>query len=216
MQLVTAIMLTRGRAALAAIALECFLRQTYERKELVIVDDVLDPSFCQPPDGDNIVYLPSSLRSIADKRNLACALADGEYICHWDDDDWSAPERIADQVQRLESSFVSVTGYHSMLFHEAATGRAAKYLSDRHYALGTSLFYRRQWWETHKFQDPPETPNVGEDNAFVRQAREVGELISVDAGQIMVARAHIGNTSPKNMNDFNTVALSEIPSGFFQ
>ena len=49
MILVSAIMPTRSRPALSRAALNCFLAQTYEPRELVILDDDDDPSFLDPP-----------------------------------------------------------------------------------------------------------------------------------------------------------------------
>jgi len=35
------------------------------------------------------------------KRNLACDLANGDIIVHWDDDDWMADWRLSYQVEQL-------------------------------------------------------------------------------------------------------------------
>ena len=43
--LISAIMPTRSRPPLSQVALDCFLAQTYEPRELVIIDDEDDPSF---------------------------------------------------------------------------------------------------------------------------------------------------------------------------
>lgn len=61
------------------------------------------------------------------------------------------------------------------------------------YAVGTSLCYRRDWWERHRF---PEV-NVGEDNTFVGAAARERQLDSIDAGELMWATVHPGNTSPR-------------------
>jgi len=72
-----------------------------------------------------------------------------------------------------------------------------KYEGTKGYALGTSLCYRRSWWQAHPF----EAKNVGEDNDFVSVAVSAGRLISVDAGKMMYATNHPGNTSPRVMGD---------------
>ena len=38
------------------------------------------------------------------KRNIACEVAQGEVIAHWDDDDWMAPEWLRSQVETLLST----------------------------------------------------------------------------------------------------------------
>jgi hypothetical protein len=70
-----------------------------------------------------------------------------------------------------------------------------KYTGTRDYALGTSLCYRIAWWRANRFR----SVQVGEDNQFVRDAVNSGQLATVDAGDLMYATVHPGNTSPRNM-----------------
>jgi len=214
MKTVTGIMLTRNRNAWATSALVSFMNQTYPDKRLIILDDSEEPSFSASPVFEGVSYMRSKVRSIAEKRNICCSLAKTELIVHVDDDDWSAPERIAYQVKQIEESGKQVAGFCSMLFTDGV--RAAKYINDASYALGTSLMYRRDWALAHPFKLMEKA--WGEDNNFVNEARNAGELISVDAGQLMVARAHPGNTSHKDLTkqDYRPVPLSAIPEGFFQ
>jgi hypothetical protein len=95
----------------------------------------------------------------------------------------------------LNESERSVVGFHSMRFTDGA--KWWKYEGTRNYALGTSLCYRREWWQKHPF----ESKNIGEDNAFVAVASAAKQLISDDAGELMVAMNHPGNTSPRSMGD---------------
>lgn len=215
-------MVTRGRTVWAAQALCAFLRQTYEPKNLFIVDDSDEPSF---PDGVNHPsvshYLLPDRLSIPAKRNIACELADGEILCNWDSDDYSEPSRLADQVSRLEESGSAVTGYHSMLFYVEQSGQCVKYFNDRSYALGTSLCFLKSWWANHRFIGDPaqDNPSIGEDNMFVRAANNAQQLVSVDAGQLMVARVHPGNTCVKKLvlgTNWRAVTRDAIPKGFFE
>jgi glycosyltransferase involved in cell wall biosynthesis len=188
--LVSAIMPTRGRPEFAARAVECFLAQTWREKELVIVDDLECPSFEQDPPEFRIWRFVQSRRlSIGAKRNIACKESLGDIIIHWDDDDWSAPGRMADQVNRLMIHGASITGYHSMVFEDGEK-RYQFRASSKQYALGTSLCYTRKFWESNPFPDK----NTGEDNAMVSRAKGI---VSVDAGELMIARIHDGNTSEK-------------------
>lgn len=183
---------TRGRPAFAARALGCFMRQTYPNRELVIIDDADAPSF---PDGlhaSNVRYsLIERRRTVGAKRNLAISRCSpgSSIICHFDDDDYSAPTRIEEQVARLIETNSQITGFHSMMFVDAS-GRWWKYLGFPNYALGTSLCYTREFWRANPFIDK----QVGEDNAMVSRA---GNIASVDAGNVMYATMHAGNTSPR-------------------
>lgn len=154
-------------------------------------------------DGENVADLiPPEVRhlhlagqpKIGEKRNAGCDVARGEIVAHFDDDDFSAPGRLADQLQRLRESGKAVAGYHSMRFTDGAAWW--KYCGASCYALGTSLCYRRDWWERNRF----EPVHVGEDNGFVMRANREQQLVSADAGELMWATIHAGNTSPRKTN----------------
>ena len=131
--------------------------------------------------------------SIGEKRNFGCERARGSVICTWDDDDYSAPHRIQNQVLRLMVSGRAVTGYKSMRFTDGAQWWL--YQGAPNYALGTSLCYQKGWWIDHRFP----ALQVAEDNRFVEMAAAAGQLTTVDACELMYATNHAGNTSPRNM-----------------
>lgn len=183
---------TRSRPAFAREAVECWRAQTYEPRELVIIDDLDAPSFEGGISEPGIIYECMRRRMlVGEKRNLGCSRANGEVLCHFDDDDYSAPGRIADQVQRLIESGKPVTGYRSMKVTDGS--RWWLYTGAPDYALGTSLVYEREWWLKYVFA----SVQIGEDNSFVGEARARGAIVSVDAGEMMWARIHSGNTSAK-------------------
>ena len=94
--LVSCIMPTRDRRAYVGQAIEYFLRQDYPAKELIILDDGDDPIGDLVPDHPGISYHRLDRRTVLGaKRNLACELAAGDLIAHWDDDDWQAPRGSA-------------------------------------------------------------------------------------------------------------------------
>lgn len=175
-------------------ALEYYRAQTYRNKELLIVADG-DDHGGQLPKADDITYVwyPGKA-TIGRKRNTGCDQAHGEVICHWDDDDYSAPNRLADQVSRLLSSGKAVTGYNSMRFTDGRDWW--QYNGRPSYALGTSLCFRRNWWHGHRF--PPD--QIGEDNDFVMMAWKHKQLETVPAGDLMWASIHAGNTDADRAN----------------
>ncbi len=211
--LVSAIMPTRGRAEWAHQALRCFLRQSYDAKELIILDDLAEPSFEESIRffSPQVLYLRLPHSSIGDKRNRCAELARGPLIMHFDSDDWSAPGRMAEQAALVENAGVAAVGFHSLLFYDGATDRWGKYKGLGDYALGTSLCYRREWWQAHPFQ----ALSIGEDNDFVATAHAAGQLRSIDGGQSMVARIHAGNTSRKDICSFDSIAEADRPAAFF-
>lgn len=207
--LVSCVMPTRSRPAFAAEALNCYLSQTYQDRELIILDDADSPSF---PDGvelDGVLYGRMANRLvIGAKRNVAVSRSHGELVCHWDDDDYSAPGRIADQVARLGS--YQITGYHSMRFTDGVKWWQFSGSSED-YALGTSLLYRREYWEANPFQSER---SCGEDMHFIHPARCSGRIICADAGDMMHARNHSQNTDErKDLNNTECLQWREIACG---
>ncbi len=139
------------------------------------------------------LHLPGK-PSIGAARNAGCEAARGDIIAHFDDDDFSAPERLSEQICRLLAApGCQVTGYREMRFTTGAGWWL--YSGPPKYALGTSLVYRRDWWQAHHF---PEV-QVGEDAGFTAQSAARGALVSVEAGEMMWATIHSGNTSPRQM-----------------
>jgi hypothetical protein len=174
-------------------AIQCFEAQTYPRKRLLVLydkaDDVAHDLF---HDSRIEVYLASRTKlTIGAKRNEASFLATGELIAVWDDDDVSSRTRLTDQVERLILSGKAVTGYHTLRFTNGV--RWHEYCGADNYAPGTTLMYRRDWWEKHPFPDL----QVGEDAAFVKAAAQEDQLITTNAGNHMYATVHPGNTAPK-------------------
>jgi glycosyltransferase involved in cell wall biosynthesis len=68
-------------------AIRYFLAQDYPNKELIILDDGVDPVDDLVPNDDGIRYirLPNKM-ILGEKRNRAAAEARGEIIVHWDED----------------------------------------------------------------------------------------------------------------------------------
>jgi hypothetical protein len=145
-------------------------------------------------------------RTIGEKRNFGSGLAYGQIIVSWDDDDWSAPNRIRDQISRMEHSGKSVSSYHSMLFSDG--DRWWKYTGSPTANLGTSLCYRKDWWAKHPFS----TKQIGEDSDFILEAVRHKQHISADAGELMIASIHRTNTSPRSLSG-NSWKKIERPEG---
>ena len=114
-------MLTRDRPELAKKAVECFRSQTYAAKRILVADN----SMCPEALDGLLVDIPvgyawscgTYARTIGAMRNQANAVARAaDIIVHWDDDDWSHPNRIAEQVALLQASGADCVGYNEMLF----------------------------------------------------------------------------------------------------
>lgn len=148
---VSCIMPTYNRRGFVPLALRSFLAQDYPRKELIVVDDG------DAPVGDLVEGLPGvrylrlgGRATIGAKRNLACGLAEGQIIAHWDDDDWYAPDRLRYQVRPLLAGEADITGLYNSFVLELPGGafwttqpqlHRRMFVGDVH---GGTLVYRRE------------------------------------------------------------------------
>lgn len=211
--LVSAIMPTANRRHLLPLALASFLGQDWPNKELIVIDDGCDPveDICGDQHGVRYFFTHPA-RTIGAKLNHACEVARGDVLIRFDDDDWSAPGRITDQVNRLLDSRKSVTGYHGMLFWETVKQRAFKFPGNFGWSCGTALCFLRSYWDTMHFLNT----NVCEDIKFIEYARLRNHAITVDAGKMMVARIHGQNTIDNYPRQpWPEVPRSEVPEEFF-
>lgn len=148
--LVSCIMPTYNRRAFIPLAVRNFFEQDYPRKELLIVDDGEDAVGDLVEGLAGVTYKRLVGRAtIGTKRNLACELARGEVIAHWDDDDWYAPERLRYQVRPLLGDEAHLTGLESSFVLELPGGafwttqpqlHRRMFVGDVH---GGTLVYRR-------------------------------------------------------------------------
>lgn len=194
--LVSCICPTRNRRKWLPKAIECFLAQTYRNRELVIVADGDEAVTDLIPNDPRIRLMVTGLdrKVVGVKRNIACEAARGEMIAHWDDDDFSAPARLVEQMAVLEASGKAVTGYHTMKFTDGS--RWWQYRGSSSFAMATSLFYRKNWWQTHRFQEI----QCGQDENFAYQAAAAKQLFAQPDLELMYATIHPGNTSPRPLS----------------
>lgn len=210
----SAVMPTANRPAFVSMAIACFQAQTYEPRELLILDDG-DSIRGLVPDDPRIRYFhdPTPL-VLGEKQNLGCELARGEIICHWDDDDWCAPDRLETQVRDLARSGKSVTGFHSILYFDVVDRRAWHYRGPLDDAVGCSLCYRKSFWATDRF--PP--ISAGQDSYLLLQASKRDELWCRPGVDLMVARRHSSNVSmfPCWQSYYEEVSVDSLPRAFLQ
>ena len=193
--LVSCIMPTANRRAFVPQAIRDFLAQDHPRRELLIVDDGTDPVEDLVPPHPDIRYIRlERRRSVGAKRNIACELARGELIAHWDDDDWRSPAWLSSQVRLLAQSGAALCGLDRVYFWRPESAEAWQYRWDgrTHWVCGGTLCYRRDYWRDAPFPDL----DIGEDNAFVWKA-SARQVAVNPAAELYVARVHPGNTSAK-------------------
>jgi glycosyltransferase involved in cell wall biosynthesis len=151
--LISCIMPTQNRRAFVRQSLLYFERQDYPNKELIIVDDGDDPVADLVASHPLVRYiaLPQK-KSIGEKRNIACELARGTIIAHWDDDDWYAPHRLSYQVAPLLAKQADVTALETSCFFDLPNWQAWTCSPELHRRLfvrdvhgGTLVYWRNIW-----------------------------------------------------------------------
>jgi glycosyltransferase involved in cell wall biosynthesis len=189
--LISAVCITANRPRFVDLAIECFMEQTWENKELVIYDSGEDRVKAQDLPG--VRYVRGVARTIGELRNAAVEHSKGRIVAHWDDDDYSHPRRLEEQADLILSSDCEIVGYSTMVFHDTTKKEWWLYkgdLANQAYALGTSLMYWRSTWEKRRFP----ILNQAEDNAFLFRRN----LITAYGHRPvrMIARHHHACTTP--------------------
>lgn len=109
--MISCLCVTRGdRLPLLAEAVSDFAAQTFAERELILLHDS-GPSVQQQLLEIAAVHTSSRIRVVAAApgarlgglRNQAVALAAGDWVCQWDDDDRYHPERLARQWQAAQA-----------------------------------------------------------------------------------------------------------------
>jgi hypothetical protein len=207
--LVACVMLmTPDRKAMASRACDAYNRQTYARRRMVI--------------WYNTGGIIGTLRNEANEEAVIRDKPD--IIIHWDSDDVSHPNRIAEQVALLQSSGKDCVGYREVLFwreprqvyvgemqaplgphpvFELHDGEAWLYSNrDTRYCIGASLCYWRRVWERHPFPALPKNRDGStEDNVWLRGVDSMGELSRLNEQwePRLICSIHGGNSQAYNI-----------------
>ncbi len=193
---VSCIMPTANRRRFVPSAVRMFLEQDFGNKELLVIDDGVDAVEDLIPKHPSIRYVRLEQRvPLGEKRNIACEMARGEIIAHWDDDDWYAPWRLTYQVTALLASCADIGGVRGALFVDPAAHAAWEYVYPvraRQWVCGATLCYLKSYWIRHRFAPV----QIGEDTRFVLSAHDARTIVN-DKNQYFVGLIHAANTARK-------------------
>jgi UDP:flavonoid glycosyltransferase YjiC (YdhE family) len=203
--LVSALLVTRGRPRLARRAIKCYRAQTYPASELVVLDGGPDDALARAVEalGDpRIRRFPVGPKDgpLGALRNRAVAEARGDYICQWDDDDLSAPDRIELQMAVLRALGAAAC----FLQRVTLLGPAGAW-------LGASA--RRAWEGTilaERTALPPYPPiRRGEDTPACRRLVDGARVALLDRPDLFVYSYHGRNTFDREHFERHWAAASE-------
>ncbi|MBG0828309.1 glycosyltransferase family 2 protein [Planomonospora sp. ID67723] len=126
--------------------------------------------------------------------NLAAALASGDYVAKWDDDDWYGPEHLSDLLLARSYSGADIVGTAAEFFYLEpldVTVRRTDYTSEvwsDHVAGGTILLDRERFRRSGGFP----ALSAGVDAAFLKAAGSAGARIYRTHGLGYVLRRSAG------------------------
>lgn len=214
---VSVAVVTCGRAPLHELLLEGYDRQTWSRRELIVVDDSPTPSAtftALQRDDVRYVHLPQR-HSVGAKRNLAASLARGSLICQWDDDDHYAPGYLAWATRALAAAdFVTFDRWYTLELGSGAfsywdtrdplggpglpASAAAAWAQRNRLGYGFSFSYRA---EVLRSVAAPDT-SVGDDLALSLAVRDAGwrHRLLADEQGLALHVLHGGNLSSSHPN----------------
>lgn len=166
--LISCICVTRKKVELLKRSIDCFNKQTYQNRELIILyeeDDIETSQFLENVKfSENIILIKEPIfpkKSLGELRNLAILQSNGNFFCQWDDDDWFHPLRLEIQFSFLNKK---VTGciLSRWTIYDYTTQKA--YLSNSR-AWEGSILCRRDVFDRFEY----ENKKVGEDTLFISQ-----------------------------------------------
>ncbi len=196
--LVSIITPTAGRADFLRNCREHVLNQNYNSIEWLILDTSAepDPVLANDQDGRVRYWHMKVEMSVGEKRNFLVGQANGEYIVHFDDDDFYHSDYVHTLISYLRENQCdlvnlkgwylydtrsSVYGYWDL---QSTTGAHFRFAADditlrtiepgdttfvnNHYGYGFSYAYRRSIWDDIRFNDL----NWNEDADFFARVRE--------------------------------------------
>ena len=185
--LVSCIMPTRDRRSFAAQAVECFARQDYPARELIVIDDGCVPAehaFRRDPRARYRRLERGA--TIGAKRSVACEMARGEICLNWDDDDWHGPSRITRQVEALLGTDASASGLAGVFLYDPLSRRAWQDRGPE--PPDGTMAYTRASWRRRPFPDSSDPGVLGR---WWRRAT------ACDGSGLYVALVHHACTAPR-------------------
>jgi glycosyltransferase involved in cell wall biosynthesis len=207
--LCSVLLCTLGRRDLLLMAIESYLSQDWENKELVIVASG-ELVYDLVEDIPNISYIQSGAKNLSQKRNEGIREARGEFICHFDDDDWSGTGRVTHQItQLLQNPGIDIAGYGKAYWFDYVDHMASRIDAC---VWGATMCYRRSFGLAHPWN---ESIALGEDGSF--QSPAAGRILTMDAGNRFVATMHSGNArrvACGKCPQWPYVPVSDLPEGF--
>lgn len=187
--LVSCVMSTKNRRHFIPQALRCFLRQSYQNSELVVVDDGEESvaGLCSGLPRVRYVRITRPIFT-GTKLNIAIGYARGDIIQKLDDDDYYGPDFLKIAVSRLPLTFATPALVAWDCFLVLFAGDSCVRHSGHGWRVGGTLCFHRKLWQRRPFRDVPKS----EDHCF--QIDHQPTVLPVCAPEQYMVVRHGGNT----------------------
>lgn len=123
---VSCLCVTKNRVDMLKRAIECFSKQTYKLRELIIMvpaDDETTLKYMETVVQDNIFWhIDDPKLTLGERRNLSLENAHYDHVMIWDDDDWYSNYRIQVAVLDLLVQNTSVVFADRMIIYNNFAG----------------------------------------------------------------------------------------------
>ncbi len=186
--LISCLMVSRGEIYPAAFAIECFQKQTYPNKELVIVSANADGQlqrYVEELADSRIRFTRAPDWTLGTLRNLTIGLARGDLVTTWDDDDLRHPRSLEVQYSALMATDAAMLCLLRLSLWEPARQRLA--LTQTRPWENSLLAWRYKM---------PEYPSLGkrEDSHLMQRIAEKHSVALIDQPELYVYTVHGKNT----------------------
>lgn len=212
--LVSCICITKNHLNLVLRSIDCFLKQTYQNKELVITYETNNPNislfhfFTKNYPEIKLIELPDTPKKpLGELRNLSIEKSSGKYFMQWDDDDWFHPERIEYQVAQLDEKHQANILNRWIMF-DGMTNLA--YVAFKRKWEGSILCSKEIFMKSPKYSCIPK----GEDTDFINSI--IPYIKELDNPKLYIYIFHNNNTWQywHFQNNFRqSVSLDNLSSG---
>jgi glycosyltransferase involved in cell wall biosynthesis len=190
--LITCLCVSKNRPEFLKKAIGHFNAQTYENKNLVIVCECEDKFLLETISSNKkIAFIKlgqGSKLSLGERRNLAMQNCNGEYFCHWDDDDWYHIRRLELQMNRLTTGGKPACVLSRLILYDGLTNCA--YLSSQRYWEGTLLCRTDLVRGVMRYPDV----NKGEDHSLVVRLAANDHVYALPLPHLYAYHFHGNNT----------------------
>lgn len=186
---VSCILATGNRPAFTRQAIRCFLRQTFDDAELIVVDDGQESvaELCEGLFRVRHVRLESPT-NLGQKLNIGIDGARGSIIQKLDDDDFYRQDFLARSVSELPTGNGAAAIVTWDCFNVFIAGQHGVRFSGHGWTTGGTLCFHRSLWEQHQFRDEPNRVDAW----FIEDHR--ARLVKVCAPDLYMLVRHGRNT----------------------